>query len=367
MSLWDVHGPDQWREPVTPYDTKEHQAIKLRVQTENAVSERVSEVFQKSVKLEIAEEISRSIYDALREEDPNEKIKGLYWGLFEDRDGTPIEGNTNEKVEVLYKNLFKDYVISLELLESLKKYQQKFRSMIDINKFKEKCMKDPILESYDWREFAEEMFDILEKPSASSYDEYFKLRNKKWIEIKKKNKDFRKTEAILSNKYLRWREEFADWADKVFRVFYNLSSIDPIRTWEEAVDEATKIWMEKIFLEDTILLPKDEEESKRIRELSEEERLLEIMQNSEKIRSLKNITQEMKDKVREGIRSYYKSHINGFLEVDYYPKHELLDILISAWIDGKDISQICPEKTSIKINPVDYSIYIIGNYSSKII
>lgn len=344
MSLWNEHGSDRSREPVTPNDTEEQQALKLGTQINNDVSKRVSEFFLNSVNLNMVEETLRAIYCVLSEK------KDYY-----------------EEIEALYKKLFKDYVISLEQLESLKKYQQKFRSMIDINKFKEECMKDPILESYGWKEFAEKMFGILEKPSASSYDEYFKLRSEKWIEIKKKNKDFRKIEAILSNKYLRWREEFADWADKVFRVFYNLSSIDPIRTWEEAVDKATKIWMEKIFWEDTILLPKDEKESKRISELSKEERLWEIMQNSEKIRSLKNITQEMKDKVREGIRSYYKSHINGFLEVDYYPKYELLDILISAWIDRKDISQICPEKTSIKINPVDYSIYIIGNYSSEII
>ena len=123
MNLWNEYGPDRLREPVTSNDTKEQQALKLSTQIEDDVSGRVSEVFQKSVKLEIAEEISRSMYDALREEDPNEKIEGLYWGLhalhwrlFEDRDGTPIEGNTNEKVEVLYKNLFKGYDISLEKL-----------------------------------------------------------------------------------------------------------------------------------------------------------------------------------------------------------------------------------------------------------
>lgn len=344
MSLWNKPGPEEYQKPVSPEDSPKVKARKLDTQIKNGVSERVSLVFLNSVNLNMVEETLRAIYGVLSEK------KDYY-----------------EEIEALYKKLFEDYVISLELLESLKKYQQKFRSMIDINKFKEECMKDPILESYGWKEFAEKMLDILEKPSASSYDEYFKLRNKKRIEIKKSNEDFYKTEAILSNQYLKWRKEFADWADKVFRVFYNLSSIDPIRTWEEAVDKATKIWMEKIFWDNTTLLPKDEKESKRISELSKEERLWEIMQNSEKIESLKNITQEMKDKVREGIRSYYKSHINGFLEVDYYPKYELLDILMSAWIDRKDISRICPEKTSIKINPVDYSIYIIGNYSSEII
>lgn len=362
MNLWNEHGPDQWREPVTPDDTKEHQAIKLRVQTENAVSKRVSEAFQKCVKLEIAEKTSRSIYDALCEENP-----WLNWRLFEDCDSVPSEENTNEKIEVLYKNLFKGYDISLKKLESLKKKQQKFRSMIDINKFKEECMKDPILKSYDWREFVNKMFNILEKPSVSSYSEYFKLMEGKKREIYKNNKDFNKTEAILSNQNLRWRKEFKNWADKVFEVFYNLSSIEPIRTWEEAIDTATNIWMEEIFWEDTTLLPKNEEESKRISELSNEERLWEIMRNSEKIRSLKNITQEMKDKVREGIRNYYRSHITGLLSVDYYPEYELRDILISAWIDEKDIRRICPEKTSITINPVDYSICINGNYSSKII
>ena len=34
----------------------------------------------------------------------------------------------------------------------------------------------------------------------------------------------------VSNQYLKWRKEFADWVDKVFRVLYNLSSIEPIRT-----------------------------------------------------------------------------------------------------------------------------------------
>lgn len=378
MNLWNEHGPDQWKKPVTPDDTKEHQAIKLRVQTENAVSKRVSEIFQKSVKLGIAEEISRSIYDVLREENPNEKIEGLYWTLhvlycrlFEDCDDATSGENTYKKVEVLYKNLFKGYDISLEKLESLKKKQQKFISMIDVNKFKEECMKDSILESYDWREFAKKMFDILEKPSASSYDKYFELRNKKWKEIIKNNKDCRKTESILSNQYLRWREEFKDWVEKVFEVFYNLSSIEPIRTWEEAIDKVTNIWMEEIFWEDTTMLPKDEKESKRISKLSKEERLREIewetMQNSEKIRLLKNITQEMKDKVREGIRNYYRSHITGGLTVDYYPKYELYDILTNAWIDEKYISRICPVKTTIRINPEDYSITINGNYSSKII
>ena len=78
MNLWNEHGSDRSREPVTPDDTKEQQALKLGTRIKNKVSERVSEVFLKSVNLEIAEEISRSMYDALREEDPNEKIEGFY-------------------------------------------------------------------------------------------------------------------------------------------------------------------------------------------------------------------------------------------------------------------------------------------------
>lgn len=352
MNLFSKRGPDRYREPVSPNDSEEQQALKLSTQIEDDVSERVSLVFQNSVKLEEAKEIIwailRAIYGVLSEENTHEE-------------------NAYEEIETLYKKLFKDYDLSLEQLESLKKNQEKFRSMIDVNKFKEECMKDPILESYDWREFAGKMFDILKKPSASSHDEYFELRNKKWIEIRKNNKDSKKTEAILSNQYLRWREEFKDWAEKVFEVFYNLSSIEPIRTWEEAIDMVTDIWMKEIFWEDTTLLPKNEEESKRIGELGEEERLCEIMGNSLKIESLKNITQEMKDKVREGIRNYYRSHVTGLLSVDYSPEYELYDILKNAWIDKKDIRRICPIKTNIRINSVDYSIRINRDYSSEII
>jgi len=103
--------------------------------------------------------------------------------------------------------------------------------------------------------------------------------------------------------------------------------INTVHTREDAVDLATDVWMLELFWEG--FDQKNEKELERIMLLDGESWEIKRFWEIEQQESLKNITQEMKNKVKEWIRKYYANHFWWCLSSTHY---EFNKILSDAWI-----------------------------------
>jgi len=239
MALWKLSwdcGEDHYLELQDEKESAEIAGLQLINEIRDAVSRRISLAFDNSIILDIAQKTIEEIYDTLKEEQKqliniwltlsNFEILDIAQKTIEEIDDKLKEEQPiYEKVERMYKDFimwkWQPIIISTK---GLMKVREKIRGMINIDKFKEECMQDPVLECYDWKELSIKIFDIFKelKDSWLIYDarllddEYYDLIWKKEKEIIKNHKDLYKHRGVLIDQYVKWRKEFKDWADKVF-------------------------------------------------------------------------------------------------------------------------------------------------------
>ena len=150
--------------------------------------------------------------------------------------------------------------------------------------------------------------------------------------------------------WLDWCDDVRNWANNYYLPLWRNANGD-IRTVEEACELCAKIWMNKIFhvsLQDNGAWNEGENGA-----------MMNIVGSALKTQAMSEISNEVKQKVIDGIRTYYMVYKHKCeLGCDYDPCTKLYHILLDAGVPQNDIPIICPWKTYIKIMPEDNSVLV---------
>lgn len=158
------------------------------------------------------------------------------------------------------------------------------------------------------------------------------------------------TKGSEYDKWWDWRDEIRKWMkDQYFPLWKRING--EIRTIEAACELCANIWINKIFkvsLQDNGAWNDGH---------------VGVMMNAFgcmlKTNAMSEVSEEMKDKVKEGIKNFYlRNEYRYDLGCDYDPCTKLYNILLEAGVPKNDIKNICPWKTYIKIMPEDNSVLV---------
>lgn len=173
-------------------------------------------------------------------------------------------------------------------------------------------------------------------------------------------------EMIFDQNHPRYKEQLAYWRVRDDCLFSSgwmdefrqlwIETNGKLRTTEEASKMAADAWCQHIF----VSIYQDNGANNDN---------LTTLGMYLKVKAQDRVTQEMIDKVHQGIYDFYYEHqgnsMCNILFVDYAPCAALHDIMKNAGIDEKDIESLCPWKSHLKIDPDDNSICCAWNYSEK--
>lgn len=161
------------------------------------------------------------------------------------------------------------------------------------------------------------------------------------------------TDGSEYNKYWDWRNDIGRWMRNHYLPLWKRINGE-VRTIEEACELCANIWMNKIFnvaLQDNGAWDDGYEGC-----------MMNILGSALKADAMSEISEEVKDKVKEGIKDLYLRNKYGYgLECDYHPCPDLYNILLDAGVPKNKIDDICPWKTHINILPEDNSV-CVHNY-----
>ena len=165
---------------------------------------------------------------------------------------------------------------------------------------------------------------------------------------KPENADF--TEGSDYRQWWKWFDSISKWADNYYLPLWR-STNGYVRTIEAACELCAEIWLNKLFnvaIQDNGAWNEGESGA-----------AMNVMGSVLKADAMADVPNEVKDKVKEGIRNFYADHkYSRELGCDYNPCVPLYDILVDSGLSKDDALRIGPWKTFIKIMPEDNSIRI---------
>ncbi|MBD5323935.1 MAG: hypothetical protein HDS02_03755 [Bacteroides sp.] len=158
------------------------------------------------------------------------------------------------------------------------------------------------------------------------------------------------TDGSEYDKWWNWRHEVWKWLnDQYFPLWKRING--EVRTIEAACELCANIWMNKIFkisLQDNGAWNDGYVGA-----------MMNAFGSMLKTDAMSEVSEEMKDKAKEGIKNFYlRNKYRYDLGCDYDPCTELYNILLEAGVPKNEIRNICPWKTYIKIMPEDNSVLV---------
>ncbi len=158
------------------------------------------------------------------------------------------------------------------------------------------------------------------------------------------------TDGSEYNKYWDWRYDIGRWMRNHYLPLWKCINSE-VRTIEEACELCANIWMNKIF--NVALQDNGAWDDGHVGVLTN------AFGSMLKTDAMSEVSEEMKDKAKEGIKNFYlRNEYRYDLGCDYDPCTELYNILLEAGVPKNDIKNICPWKTYIKIMPEDNSVLV---------
>ena len=158
------------------------------------------------------------------------------------------------------------------------------------------------------------------------------------------------TKGSEYDKWWDWRGEIGKWMRNHYLPLWK-SINGEVRTIEAACELCANIWMHKIF--------KTSLQDNGAWDDGEDGALMNIFGSALKTKAMSEISEDVKDKVKNGIKNYYLQNSYGYgLRCDYNPCTDLCHILLDAGLPKNTLSNICPWKTSIAIMSEDNSVLV---------
>lgn len=158
------------------------------------------------------------------------------------------------------------------------------------------------------------------------------------------------TKGSEYDKWWDWRDEIRKWMkDQYFPLWKRING--EIRTIEAACELCANIWINKIF--------KVSLQDNGAWDDGHVGAAMNALGSVLKINAMSEVSKEMKDKAKEGIKNFYLRNKYGrYFGCDYHPCPELYNILLDAGAPKNKIDDICPWKTYISIMPEDNSVLV---------
>lgn len=158
------------------------------------------------------------------------------------------------------------------------------------------------------------------------------------------------TDGSEYNKYWDWRNDIGRWMRNHYLPLWKRINGE-VRTIEEACELCANIWMNKIF--NVALQDNGAWDDGHVGAA------MNALGSVLKIDAMSEISKEMKDKAKEGIKnSYLRNKYGRYFGCDYHPCPELYNILLDAGVPKNKIDDICPWKTYISIMLEDNSVLV---------
>ena len=158
------------------------------------------------------------------------------------------------------------------------------------------------------------------------------------------------TDGSEYNKYWDWRNDIGRWMRNHYLPLWKRINGE-VRTIEEACELCANIWMNKIF--NVALQDNGAWDDGHVGAA------MNALGSVLKIDAMSEISKEMKDKAKEGIKnSYLRNKYGRYFGCDYHPCPELYNILLDAGVPKNKIDDICPWKTWISIMSEDNSVLV---------
>ena len=158
------------------------------------------------------------------------------------------------------------------------------------------------------------------------------------------------TDGSEYDKWWHWQNDIGKWKrDHYLPLWKRING--EVRTIEEACELCANIWMNKIF--NVALQDNGAWDDGHVGAA------MNALGSVLKIDAMSEVSKEMKDKAKEGIKNFYLRNKYGhYFGCDYHPHPELYNILLEAGVPQNKIDDICPWKTYISIMPEDNSVLV---------
>lgn len=158
------------------------------------------------------------------------------------------------------------------------------------------------------------------------------------------------TDGSEYNKWWDWRNDIGRWMRNYYFPLWKYINGD-VRTIEEACELCANIWMNKIF--NVSLQDNGAWDDGHVGAM------MNAFGSVLKVDAMSEISEEVKDKAKEGIKNLYLINKYGYgFGCDYHPCPELYNILLDAGVPSNKIQNICPWKTHISIMYEDNSVCV---------
>lgn len=158
------------------------------------------------------------------------------------------------------------------------------------------------------------------------------------------------TDGSKYNKYWDWRNDVGKWMRNHYLPLWKRINGE-VRTIEEACELCANIWMNKIFnvsLQDNGAWNDGHVGA-----------MMNAFGSVLKVDAMSEISKEVKDNAKEGIKNLYLRDKYGFgFGCDYHPHPELYNALLDAGVSKNKIEDIFPWKTHISIMSEDNSVLV---------
>ena len=158
------------------------------------------------------------------------------------------------------------------------------------------------------------------------------------------------TDGSEYDKWWHWQNDIGKWKrDHYLPLWKRING--EVRTIEEACELCANIWMNKIF--NVALQDNGAWDDGHVGAM------MNAFGSVLKVDAMSEVSEEVKDKAKEGIKNLYLRNKYGYgLECDYHPCPDLYNILLDAGVPKNKIDDICPWKTHISILPEDNSVCV---------